>query len=84
MNQNEEITPEDRKMIEAYLSFTEHYAEYIKQNDSNLHSRAVDFAMTFAEKDNPGIKFTYITNEKGKRTIDMNFAEEEKDENPGS
>lgn len=61
----EDLTPEQSDMIaNAYLSFTDKFAEYIRQMDINLFKRAVDYAKTFTEEDIPGISLTYhIPNE---------------------
>lgn len=56
----EDLDPEQsQKLAEAYLSFTDKFAEYIRQMDIDLFRRAVDYAKTFTEEDIPGISLTY-------------------------
>jgi len=56
----EDLTQEQSEMVaNAYLSFTDKFAEYIRQMDPNLFKRAVDYAKTFTEEDIPGISLSY-------------------------
>lgn len=56
----EDLTQEQSDMIaNAYLSFTDKFAEYVRQMDANLFKRAVDYAKTFTEEDIPGVSLTY-------------------------
>jgi len=79
-----DLTPEDVIYLEGYISFTEHYANYVKENDRDIHNRAVDYAMTYAPEDVKGIKFSYIKDENGRTTLDMKTETGEKDEDTGS
>jgi hypothetical protein len=61
MNQDdEELSPEDYKVMESFIVFNSHFAEYIKQSDPNLFNRAIDYAKTFTEEDVTGIKLKYV------------------------
>jgi hypothetical protein len=56
----EDLTQEQSEMVaNAYLSFTDKFADYIRQMDPNLFKRAVDYAKTFTEEDIPGISLSY-------------------------
>jgi len=62
-NMNEEddnLSPEDRKVLESFIVFNKHFAEYVKESDPALFKRAVDFAKTFTEEDVTGIKLNYV------------------------
>lgn len=58
--EGEELSDADIKLVMAYLKFTEYYAEYIKQNNEDLHKRATDYAITYTNEDIPGINLTHI------------------------
>ena len=72
-----DLTLEDVIYLEGYISFTEHYANYVKENDRDIHNRAVDYAMTYAPEDVKGIKFSYITQQRKRvrraRWVDFPF-----------
>lgn len=56
----EDLTQEQSEMVaNAYLSFTDKFADYIRQMDPGLFKRAVDYAKTFTEEDIPGISLSY-------------------------
>ena len=56
----EDLTQEQSEMVaNVYLSFTDKFADYIRQMDPNLFKRAVDYAKTFTEEDIPGISLSY-------------------------
>jgi len=56
----EDLTQEQSEMVaNAYLSFTDKFADYIRQMDPSLFKRAVDYAKTFTEEDIPGISLSY-------------------------
>lgn len=55
------------KMFEAYATFSNHFSNYIKQNDPDLWKRAVDYAMTFTQEDVSGIKLYYDDGDKDKK-----------------
>jgi|LakMenE18May11ns_1017448.scaffolds.fasta_scaffold9309841_2 hypothetical protein len=78
------LTPEDVIYLEGYISFTEHYANYVRENNKDIHNRAVDYAMTYAGEDVKGIKFSYIKDENGNTTLDMNTEKRKKNEDTGS
>lgn len=61
---DESLTEEEReikekKIIEAYLSFTSKFSDYVRQIDPLLWKRAVDYAKTFTEEDVPGVSLSY-------------------------
>ena len=58
MNESQQIAYA-QKMFEAYTTFSNHFSNYIKQNDPDLWKRAVDYAMTFTQEDVTGIKMYY-------------------------
>jgi len=61
----EELDPDtESKLMEAFMVFNRHFAEYVKQSDPVLFSRAVDYAKTFTEEDVSGIKMHYMKDEK--------------------
>jgi len=56
----EELSEEQSELLaNAYLSFSDKFAEYVRQMDKDLFKRAVDYAKTFTEEDIPGISLTY-------------------------
>jgi hypothetical protein len=55
----EEKELKEKKIVEAYLSFTSKFSDYVKQVDPLLWRRAVDYAKTFTEEDVPGISLSY-------------------------
>lgn len=60
INEEDMDDPEkSEKIAQAYLSFTDKFAEYVRQIDIDLFRRAVDYAKTFTEEDIPGISLTY-------------------------
>lgn len=70
---NEDLTPEQSEMLaNAYLSFSEKFAEYIRQIDMDLFKRAVDYAKTFTEVDIPGISLTYHIHEEDEKESEEN------------
>ena len=60
----EELSEEQSELLaNAYLSFSDKFAEYVRQMDKDLFKRAVDYAKTFTEEDIPGISLTYYIEE---------------------
>ena len=54
---DDEIREEAEKLSMAFLEFTHHFQEYIKEMNPELWKRAVDYAKTFTEVE--GVEFTY-------------------------
>ena len=54
---NDDIRDEAEKLSLAFLQFTHHFQEYIKEMDPELWKRAVDYAKTFTDVE--GVEFTY-------------------------
>ena len=50
-----------KAFLEAVFEFSTHYANYVKEMDESLHSRAVDYAKTFTDVE--GVEFKYIDKE---------------------
>lgn len=48
------------RLSQAFILFTHHFQEYVKEMDPELWKRAVDYSMTFTEVE--GISFTYSDN----------------------
>lgn len=48
---------ESERLSLAFVCFTHHFQEYVKEMDFGLWKRAVDYSMTFTDID--GVKFTY-------------------------
>lgn len=59
MEESEDLGEEEeaRKLTEAFLVFTHHFQEYIKEMDHALWKRAVDYAKTFTDVE--GVEMTY-------------------------
>lgn len=58
---NDDVSPEEEeKILEAFLTFNKHFADYIKETDKALFDRACDYAKTFTEEDVSGISLNYI------------------------
>ena len=52
------MNEDGKAFLEAVFEFSTHYANYVKEMDESLHSRAVDYAKTFTDVE--GVEFTYI------------------------
>jgi len=63
-NMNEEFNEEEEKVVEAFLTFNKHFAQYIRESDKALFDRACDYAKTFTEEDVDGISLTYVKDQK--------------------
>ena len=50
-----------KAFLEAVFEFSTHYANYVKEMDESLHSRAVDYAKTFTDVE--GVEFDYVDEE---------------------
>lgn len=61
--EDDESMPEET-VLQAFLTFNTHFAEYIKQTDLELFKRAVDYAKTFTEEDVTGVSLRYVIKEK--------------------
>lgn len=61
MEESDDLDEEERREAEmlsqAFLIFTHHFQEYIREMDAQLWKRAVDYAKTFTEVE--GVEFTY-------------------------
>jgi hypothetical protein len=44
---------------QAYIQFTHHFQNYVKEMNPDLWKRAVDYAKTFTEEDVEGIELSY-------------------------
>ena len=49
---------EAEKLTMAFLEFTHHFQQYVKEVDSQLWKHAVDYAKTFTDVE--GVEFTYV------------------------
>ena len=67
MNSGEFLNSDEVKVIHTYISLTEHFAYYVKENDRELFKRAVDYAKTFTEQDIEGIEINYLKDENNER-----------------
>jgi hypothetical protein len=54
---DDELREEAAKLSMAFLQFTHHFQEYVREMDPHLWKRAVDYAKTFTEVE--GVEFTY-------------------------
>lgn len=54
---DDEILSDAEKLSLAFLSFTHHFQEYVREMNPELWKRAVDYAKTFTEVE--GVEFTY-------------------------
>lgn len=61
MEESDDLDEEERREAEAFsqafLQFTHHFQEYIREMNPELWKRAVDYAKTFTEVE--GVEFTY-------------------------
>ena len=59
MEESEDLGDEEeaRRLSEAFLIFTHHFQEYVKEMDIDLWRRAVDYAKTFTDVE--GVEMTY-------------------------
>lgn len=51
---------EAEKITHAFLQFTHHFQEYIREMNPELWKRAVDYSKTFTDVE--GVEFTYVDN----------------------
>ena len=51
---------EAEKITQAFLQFTHHFQEYIREVNPELWKRAVDYSKTFTDVE--GVEFTYVDN----------------------
>ena len=49
---------EAEKITQAFLQFTHHFQEYIREMNPELWKRAVDYSKTFTDVE--GVEFTYV------------------------
>jgi len=65
-NENEytDSDQEEEKVLEAFLTFNKHFAQYIRESDKALFDRACDYAKTFTEEDVDGVSLTYVKDQK--------------------
>ena len=55
---NEDDTRREAELLsQAFLVFTHHFQEYIREMDPEMWKRAVDYAKTFTDVE--GVEFTY-------------------------
>jgi hypothetical protein len=57
-NLNDDEREEAEMLTQAFLQFTHHFQEYIKEINPELWKRAVDYAKTFTDVE--GVEFTYV------------------------
>ena len=61
MEESDDLSDEERREAEmltaAFLEFTHHFQEYVREMNPELWKRAVDYAKTFTEVE--GVEFTY-------------------------
>jgi hypothetical protein len=64
MEESDDLEDDDaeeaEKITQAFLEFTHHFQEYVKEMNPELWKRAVDYAKTFTEIE--GVEFTYVDN----------------------
>lgn len=51
---------EAERITQAFLQFTHHFQEYIREMNPELWKRAVDYSKTFTDIE--GVEFTYVDN----------------------
>jgi hypothetical protein len=58
---DDELDQEQAEAItKAFLQFTHHFQEYIREMNPELWKRAVDYSKTFTDVE--GVEFTYVDN----------------------
>jgi hypothetical protein len=61
MEESDDLNDKERREAEmltlAFLEFTHHFQEYVREMNPDLWKRAVDYAKTFTEVE--GVEFTY-------------------------
>lgn len=61
MEESDDLDDEERREAEllsqAFIIFTHHFQEYVREMNPELWKRAVDYAKTFTEVE--GVEFTY-------------------------
>ena len=63
MEESDDLNEDEKQqaaenLTRAFLLFTHHFQEYLKEIDPELWKRAVDYAKTFTEVE--GIEFYYV------------------------
>lgn len=51
---------EAERLTKAFIQFTHHFQEYIREMNPELWKRAVDYSKTFTDVE--GVEFTYVDN----------------------
>lgn len=60
MEESDDLDEERKEaeiLAQAFLVFTHHFQEYVREMDPEMWKRAVDYAKTFTEVE--GVEFTY-------------------------
>jgi hypothetical protein len=61
LEDDDEATFEEAfKLSQAFILFTHHFQEYVKEMEPDLWKRATDYAMTFTNVE--GVSFSYADN----------------------
>lgn len=62
-NDDNDLDSNEEKILQTMMCLHKYFAQYVRESDSELFARAIDYAKTFTEQDIPGIKLNYVKDE---------------------